>query len=493
MKPFFEVESNRVQYHKFSDKNTVHRSSLLVPRFEHTKTNISFLNHFLIKRNISHVILKITSIDTLGNSKDASSFKIDAPKVYSLNLEELFDDCHDVKGYIVEFYSAENLYFPFPAVMINHIGSDFVNTVHSFNRILNDVFEDDQVNKIQVYESSIDVWIDKEYDTFFNFAAGPFKVSGNLSVTNSGSIENKSISPDAKRLTNKNYYLSNLFDKELTGETILRILQPKQPLFYGRLLSGIMNKKTKAFSANHSYYDSSSTEEYFDNHTSFRAYPFFPDCLNKITMYPIMSPSVLNVYIELCETGKTYKSDVKTIRSPSSTPISFDVNKLVRESGIFNVTSFRVVAQSTNDKIPTRVNHQLIYGSIDPASKLKSSINVSLLNDKIFTPRQKPGLTWGQVLLNNHYESRLGICFNNNFGESDEVLIDFYSQNGLLNSMTQDLSPNNAIIFDNQYFDSISTSDEFLWYLVKSKRPDISAASFHYHRDTGNASGEHSF
>jgi len=493
MKPFLEVESNRVQYHKFSDKDTVHRSSLLVPRFEHTRTNISFLNHFVLKRNNSDVVLKITSINALGNSKDASSFEIDAPKVYSFNLEELFADCHDVKEYIVEFYSAKNLYFPFPAVMINHIGSDFVNTVHSFNRILNDVFEDDRVNKHQVYESSIDVCIDKEYDTFFNFAAGPFKVSGNLSITSSESIENKLISPDVERLTNKNYFLSNFFDKELIEGTILKILQPKQPLFFGRLLAGIANKKTKAFSANHSYYDSSSTEEYFDNHTSFRAYPYFPDCLNKITMYPIMSPSVLNVYIELCETGKTYKSDVKTIRSPSSTPISFDVNKLVRESGFSNVTRFKVVAQSTNDRIPTRVSHQLIYGSIDPTSKLKSSISVSLINDKVFTPPRKPGLTWGQVLLNEHYESRLGICFNNNFGESDEVSIEFYSQDGLLSSITQVLPRNSAIIFDNQFFNSISDSDEFLWYLVESKRPDISATSFHYHRDTGNASGEHSF
>ena len=50
--------------------------------------------------------------------------------------------------------------------MINHIGKDFVNSVHSYNRVLNDIFEDDEVNKKRVYEASIDVSVDKNYDTF---------------------------------------------------------------------------------------------------------------------------------------------------------------------------------------------------------------------------------------------------------------------------------------------------------------------------------------
>ena len=44
-----------------------------------------------------------------------------------------------------KFYSDKNLFIQFPAVMINHIGVDFINSVHSYNRVLNDVFEDDKV------------------------------------------------------------------------------------------------------------------------------------------------------------------------------------------------------------------------------------------------------------------------------------------------------------------------------------------------------------
>jgi hypothetical protein len=51
MKPFIDVEANRINYHKLTNKNTVHRSSLIVPRFEWATSNISFINHFLLKRN----------------------------------------------------------------------------------------------------------------------------------------------------------------------------------------------------------------------------------------------------------------------------------------------------------------------------------------------------------------------------------------------------------------------------------------------------------
>ena len=60
---------------------------------------------------------------------------------------------------------------------------------------------------------------------------------------------------------------------------------------------------------------------------------------------------------------------------------------------------FKVLAESTDDKIPTRVNHQLIYGDKISSSKLQSSINVSLINDSVYKPPSKKGFTWGQVLI----------------------------------------------------------------------------------------------
>ncbi len=74
MKPFLDVEANRKNYHKFKNKNTVHRSSLIVPRFDQASSNISFLNHFLLKRNNKDVTLKITAINDAGIIIDSLSF-----------------------------------------------------------------------------------------------------------------------------------------------------------------------------------------------------------------------------------------------------------------------------------------------------------------------------------------------------------------------------------------------------------------------------------
>lgn len=493
MKSFLDVEANRVSYHKSSNKNTVHRSSLIVPRFEKATSNISFINHFLLKRNNKDIVLKVTAINDRGMIVDSTSVEINKPKVYTFNLESLFEEVSSVKEYLIEFYSDKNLFIPFPAVIVNHIGVDFVNTVHSYNRVLNDIFEDDKVNQNNVFESSIDVEINQNYDTFFNFATGPFKVKDALQVMLIDEDQNLKIIPvEMSRLTNKNIYLSEIYRNNKCNLT-LKILQPVQTLFYGRLFAGKINRRTKAFSANHSYYDSSTTEEYFDNGLSSRSYPFFNNCLNKITMYPIMSPSSLDISIEIHDGLRIFTSNSKLLESPSNNPISFDINQLVIESGFTDVSLFRVIATTPTCKIPTRVNHQLIYGANNSPSKLYCSINVSLLNESIYSPQLKTGLIWGQVMINKLYESWLGICFNNNFGSAEEISIDFYGESGLLKTIKQELNPNKSIIFDNNFFKNFNISNEFIWYMAKSMRTDLQAESFHYNLNSGNASGEHSF
>ena len=80
--------------------------------------------------------------------------------------------------------------------------------VHSYNRVINDIFEDDQINKTQVSEASFDVNITSKYDTFFNLSSGI------------SSIDNKylklSYEKDKKKITkslkvNVPDYLLNLF------------------------------------------------------------------------------------------------------------------------------------------------------------------------------------------------------------------------------------------------------------------------------------------
>ena len=140
MKKYLNVQKDRKKYYFNPLKNTVHRSSLLAPSMLGSDTSITFLNHFLIKRNYKSVALKITAVDELGKLIDSQTQEINEPKVYTINLTKMFQS-NKVKNYLIEFFSDKNLFVPFPAVIVSHSGKDFCNMVHSYNRILNDDFE----------------------------------------------------------------------------------------------------------------------------------------------------------------------------------------------------------------------------------------------------------------------------------------------------------------------------------------------------------------
>ena len=496
MKSFKNVEKNRINYHTFKNHNTVHRSSLLAPKIENAATWISFLNHFLIKRNFKRVVCKITAIDKKGTFIDSVSLNIEQPIVYSINLDELFEIKFEISEYMIEFFSENNLYIPFPAVNVNHVGEGFVNTVHSYNRVLNDCFEDDLVNSNHVSEASIDVLVDNNYDTFFNFVSGPIAVPGKMQVslkTEHNTI-NKEISIDQNKLTNKNYFISEIFDNHnITNGAVLKISQPKHKMFYGRLLSGIIEKETKSFSANHSFYDSSETEEYFDNNISQRAYPFFQDYYNAITFYPIMSPSDINIHIEYLLHGEIVKSKSWLVTSPSSKSLSININEVIGENKPF-VSAYSVVATAADGaRIPTRVTHQIQY-SRSSSSELKCSVNVNLFNSEVFIPEDRTSIVWGQILFNPNYTSNLGLCFASSIlGEEEDIAIEIYSENGKVSSHNEKLIPGEAFIFNQDDFAVGSEKTDFLWFVAKSNRSDLTAQSFHTNIKTGHSSGEHNF
>ena len=178
MKKFKDVENTKKQYHADSTINTVHRTSLLVPELNGVNTEISFLNHFLIKRGYKNIACRITGINNNGEKINSKLYNIDKPIVYSFDLTNIFNK--KAKSYIIEFFSSENLFIPFPAVIVNHSSKNFLNTVHSYNRVLNDIFEDDDVNKVHVPEASIDVCVDKNFDTFVTFQAGMHDVNDTI-------------------------------------------------------------------------------------------------------------------------------------------------------------------------------------------------------------------------------------------------------------------------------------------------------------------------
>ena len=90
MKSILAQEKDRSLYHKFPNKFSVHRSSLLVPKNRGLKSKITFLNHFVIKRNNDQVSLKISAYNKDGRCIDTYYEELKERKVYNFDLDLYF-------------------------------------------------------------------------------------------------------------------------------------------------------------------------------------------------------------------------------------------------------------------------------------------------------------------------------------------------------------------------------------------------------------------
>lgn len=504
MKSFKEVEAARRAYHRDGTRNSVHRSSLMVPEIAGSEAELSFINHFLLKRGYKNVGCRITALDPGGRRIESRLLTVDEPRVYTIPLTGMVSE--PVNGYLVEFFAAENLYIPFPATMVNHRGPLHLNMVHSFNRVLNDVFEDDAVNETAVREASIDVQVDADTDTFALFTAGPQACRGTLGVeltTEKGRLRTD-VELDVPRLCCQEISLRQCFP-DLAGNVTgtLKLDQPTQFMFYGRMLTG-MRRNDGAFSANHSYYDSSESSEYWDDdRTSVRLYPFFRDLENTVRMYPIMSPGRLAVKIELFGTGGERLGAVEAgeLESPGGAPLDQSVNLLCTQQGFDaeRVGAFAVCTAPIGGNTPTRVNHQLVHGPL-AGDGLRASVNISLFNPNIFTPKSKTGFAWGQAPVGDAVESVLGLVGNVPGGDHCPLKLTFYDEQGAIGTQQFNLTPGNAIRINPA--EALSwrgdgaqeTGDvSYLWYTAETTRPDLTGYVVTRHKASGHYSGEHSF
>jgi hypothetical protein len=500
MKSFKAVEQTRRDYHAKATVNSVHRSSLLAPVIPGASLDVSFLNHFLLKRGYRNVACRVSEIDACGKRIQARMIRIDEPRSYTLRLTEAAHS--SATTFMVEFFAGDNLFIPFPAVMINHRGDGFMNCVHAYNRVLNDVFEDDAINAVAQREAAIDVRLDEHVSTFLLFTAGQTACRGDLRLCLKGNGQqfDSNLALNVPRFGHRTITLRDAFPQlDRVAGGVLTVDQPKQNMFYGRILAG-QRADDGAFSANHSYYDSSMVGEYWDDaRPSDRLYPFFSDFDNRIRFYPILSPSRLRIGISLHDRNGRRLQDIDSglLLSPSTECLDVSINKLCRVTGIDpnEIAAFSVMATPAGGNTPTRVNHQLVFAS----SGLESSINMSLTNPNVFLPAGKKGFSWGQLAVDEQSDTWLGVSTNQPAGDACKVDASFYDVSGKLSEISIDLPAGSARTFRVEELLPSGTlpgpgeSTDYVWYELRSNRPDIYGYSICRNRRTGHCTGEHAF
>ncbi len=99
-------------------------------------TEVSFLNHFLLKRGIKKVIAFISFRDMSGKLWKRLTVTVQEPKVYSFRVSQYCGD-HFEGSADVEFYSVENIFVPYSAVSVIYSCSESLCQMHSYTRIYN--------------------------------------------------------------------------------------------------------------------------------------------------------------------------------------------------------------------------------------------------------------------------------------------------------------------------------------------------------------------
>ena len=154
-------------------------------------TQISLINHFLLKRNISEVVADIYLHNLSGELINKKSINISGPHVYS--FKPIDDSENNFQGAVyIHFRSDENLFVPFCAVTVTILSQNSICSVHTYGRVLE---ANELGGKLDLSETIESGWTLKDSNDISSFAVfhnGDFEsdIKINIEVLNkSGEIK----------------------------------------------------------------------------------------------------------------------------------------------------------------------------------------------------------------------------------------------------------------------------------------------------------------
>lgn len=518
MKPFKAIEATRKSYHAFPERNSVHRAAAIFPIFDRSRyaNNLTFLNHWLIKRGIPEIGARHTLRDESGKRLTQVYTIIDKPKAYSIDLEDVMraaglNDDLRTGSWEIEFFSARNMFIPYPAVVQFVHNDSFVNQVHAFARVLNDVDEDKAVNQARVDEASVDVAIGNGQDTFVTVMNGPIPTDDVLLfrlVDQQGGEIVRSVPYSAAPFETRTLMLADIFGPDaglVNKDRTLYVRQPGMQMFYNRLFAGILRKDDKGqpLAANHSYYDTSEIAEYFEASPEHERQAnltcaLLPDLPLHIRFYPILSPAALDFHIAYYNAqGEQIALRQNVASWPEfKTPniMEIDISAMSPGSGATSADLF--VTTAAGGRVPTRLTLQVCYGR---PGALAASINLSMGSPYVFRPPGKVGLNWMGVSGDTSADNYLAVAHSSPLPDAEEHEVDVSLYRDLDEEVmrTKLALPGHAG-FGGKLDDLLPGYKDFLagrngFLYLESKSPFLRSISLQSNRETGHTSGEHSF
>ena len=419
-------------------------------------TEISFLNHFLLKRNIKNVIatIKLRSLD--GKLFDEYSIKVKEPTTYTFNpcknIENIF-----IGSAYVSFKSDENLAVPFCAVVSSISTKNSVCSIHTYGRRLE---EKEIGTKIDIPRTKETGWTLRDNlntKSFAIFHNGKYdsQLVFILEVTNH---KGETFHETFSKLT-KAYETVILFPQEMLSNLIEKL---DNQYGHGKIsITGLKGVFPRMMCGNFIISETdqkhiNTAQEIQFTHTNFDFgeliqpdsngsigyfnHPHLPDGIG--LFYPVETSK--NIFVK----DKRYTSK------------SFHK---------FNIDSFQQIkVTAKNDKLPSR----FVGASIGrwPQSELESECSTGITIEEYVTlpchwhwGQVKPGFGIGESIIS---------VFVHSFGKIHDteriINLRFFDQNGLLNE--REIKVEESLLIKPSDFISMDKSDGAVWYVLSGER-----------------------
>lgn len=300
------------------------RSSAIFPVLQETgiSSRILFMGYWILKRNIKEIASVVTLRDLKGTILSRHNFTITEAKTYRIELADEMeragmDRNSAFQGSLeVEFFSTQNLFFPYPAAVINYYGPAFSTVVHTAQRVYND-FEDMVKNsQTSVPESGFNLYADEDKEPFMGLINGSAAVEHStmrLQIVNHEQetmecqIELGPLAPYETRWI----YPARHCDLKrfLEGRPGAAKAHFDVDWIFPRLVVGNIHHNLPALTITHTYYDCSDAGEESDYwrpeepgwHAAALMVPaeVARNHFTNIYFYPIYSPSTFSIDAEL--------------------------------------------------------------------------------------------------------------------------------------------------------------------------------------------------
>lgn len=358
------------------------RSSAIFPFFINNKIDNNFLilGYWLIKRNIKEVLLLITIRSEKGKTIFRNKKLIDEVKAYNFSLKNLLKfRAGNLKGSVeFEIYSTQDLFYPYPACVLEVSSNSCSTFVHTCGRIYNDTEDLENNSSWTPPESGFDILPEDSIKPFFSFVNGPTSLKNEkieMKLINSlGQVKKRVIKlNNLKPFEAKFIFFGKSGDKKFFNKSkgTAKIYHNFKS-FFPRFLVGNISSDNSKTSLTHTYYDISKLkgkEHFWKNpnsklfYDSIITFPLFfkKNYHTELGIYPIqpiISKLVFDIQIFNSLGNKKYEvKNSLIIRKNFEKPHYLNINLILEKNSIFlnQKENYYVKIIVNSKKVPSRL------------------------------------------------------------------------------------------------------------------------------------------